>query len=116
MNTPASLGPGGRRFWEGIRESRTVPATSYALVLNACRIIDRLDEISEMFDNDELSLTVTNDRGDEVANPLLGELRQQTLALNQILKTLGFGKLEETGSAADTFDTEFKALLDAENG
>jgi diphthamide synthase (EF-2-diphthine--ammonia ligase) len=44
------------------------------------------------------SLTVVNDRGDTVANPLLTEHRMQASTLTQLLRTLGVTSLEEISS------------------
>lgn len=87
---PDGLGEGGRRLWAGLTDGRVIDAAAESLVLNACRIADRLDELTEAIGG---VLTVTNDRGDEVANPLITEHRQQLQVLRAVLASLGVGRL-----------------------
>lgn len=87
---PDGLGDSGARMWGGLAEGRALDPAAESLVLNACRVADRLDELTEEIGG---RLTVTNDRGDEVANPLITEHRQQLAVLRQVLTTLGVGKL-----------------------
>lgn len=85
------LGATGRRLWADIHEAREVPAHMSVLVLNACRIADRLDDVCAELARS--SLTVENQRGDEVANPLLVELRMQASTFSSLMSKLGVDKL-----------------------
>lgn len=90
MDVPGGLSEGGTALWEGLIKGRTFDAPTAALVLNACRVADRLDELTAEINGD---LTVMNDKGDVAANPLITEHRQQLMVLRQVLTTLGLGKL-----------------------
>lgn len=85
-----------------------VPASSNAdvaavsLVTAACRIADNLSRIAD--DMKDAPLRVENSRGDVIANPLLGEYRQQVLALRQLFITLNVGSLPEVGSGPQLFE------------
>ncbi|QGH75741.1 terminase small subunit [Gordonia phage Syleon] len=82
----------GKALWDGVKLIRRVDSAFEPLLLNACRIADRLDELNDAL---ELApLTVTNAKGDEVANPLMTEHRQQLLALRQVLHSLGIRELD----------------------
>lgn len=94
MDVPDGLGSGGSALWSGLAAGRKFDAPTAALVLNACRVADRLDELTAEIGG---QLTVENDKGDIVANPLITEHRQQLSVLRQVLTTLGVGKL---GAAA----------------
>lgn len=89
---PDDLGISGSEVWYHLLSNRTLGAVHLALIHNCCRIVDRLDELSSEIGG---RLVTTNDVGDEVANPLLTEHRQQLLALRQVLKDLGLMALPE---------------------
>lgn len=96
LNEVNGLGDSGRALWDGVQDSRKVTKAHESLLLNACRIADRLDELAYAIADS--SLTVENDRGDRVANPLLTEHRMQVSTLTQVLRTLGVTSLDEVSS------------------
>lgn len=96
---PADLGISGSEVWNHLLADRSLDAVHLALVHNCCRIVDRLDELSEEIGG---RLVVTNDMGDEVANPLLTEHRQQFLALRQVLKDLGLMELPKNSTKEES--------------
>jgi hypothetical protein len=57
-----------------------------ALLTQACRTVDRLEDIAAALE--AAPLTTTNARGDLVAHPLLVEQRQQGIALSRLLASL----------------------------
>ena len=91
-----ALGDSGRRLWNGVKATRKIEVPHEALLFNACRIADHLDKLAGEIGVS--SLTVENSRGDEIANPLLTEHRQQLLALRQVLSALGIGALDKSSS------------------
>lgn len=90
----STLNESGRELWDGVKAERRITDAHESLLFNACRIADNLDKLADQIGVS--SLTVTNSRGDEVANPLLTEHRQQLLALRQVLSSLGVEKLEKS--------------------
>src|SRR5699024_7507635 len=86
----AGLSERGKRLWADLTKGRELDAAQSALLLNMCRLADRLDDLSGAVGDE---LTVVNDKGDTVANPILTEHRQQLLAFLQVAKTLGVEKL-----------------------
>ncbi|MBS4102385.1 hypothetical protein [Tsukamurella paurometabola] len=93
MDRPVGLGSAGVQLWDALSDSFTIDGTSFVLVLNACRIADRLEDMAtEMIG---ASLTVENSKGDVISNPLLVEHRMQLATLRQILSSLGVEKLRE---------------------
>lgn len=92
----STLEGSGRALWDGVKDCRKIEPPFEALLFNACRIADNLDKLAGEIGVS--SLTVENSRGDEVANPLLTEHRQQLLALRQVLASLGIDKLDRSSS------------------
>lgn len=92
---PDDLGVSGQQVWCELLSQRRLGATHLALVHNCCRIVDRLDELAASLDG---RLVVVDDKGVEVASPLLTEHRQQFLALRSVLKDLKLMELPEVES------------------
>ncbi len=87
---PAGLMEAGETLWVSITADRELDAATRVLLVNACRIADRLDQLDTEIGGRLLSY---NQRGDEVINPLISEHRQQYTALANILGKMGLGEL-----------------------
>lgn len=98
---PAGLGPSGLELWTSITKERTLDAASKVMLVNACRIADRLDDLDREIDGRLISY---NQRGDEVINPLISEHRQQFSSLATILGKLGLGELPKPSSGPSRRD------------
>jgi hypothetical protein len=85
------LGKAGSKLWGAVAGGRELSAAHRALLLNACRIADRLDEIDEEIPR--AGLTVVNHQGTECVNPLIPEQRQQLSQLSAVLTRMGFKEL-----------------------
>lgn len=92
---PAELGESGRDLWAGVASGRGMTAASRALLLNACRMADRLDDLVEKIGG---RLTVINHQGTETINPLIAEHRMQYTALAQVLAKMGVAELPKPKS------------------
>jgi hypothetical protein len=96
VDIPSGLGQTGVALWEGISAVRDVRPEFVPLVVNACRVADRLDAIERELAESPLTVTILDKRGEcinEVAQPLLGEHRQQLNVLKTVLASLGVDKL-----------------------
>lgn len=93
--TPSGLGPSGRELYAALVEGRQVSSAHLVLVLNAARLADKCDELSEAVGG---RLTTINSQGTETINPLISELRMVTSALAQVLAKLGVGELPKVRS------------------
>lgn len=98
---PSGLGEAGEDLWASITKDRDLDAASKVLLLNACRIADRLDDLDSEIDG---RLTSYNQRGDEVINPLISEHRQQYSTLATILSKMGLGELPKPKQADSRWD------------
>lgn len=109
------LGSSGRELWDAVHDARDVQPHFRALLLNACRIADRLDELTEQIALEPVMITLYDKNGDEInkiAQPLFGEHRQQSLALRQILASMGIDKLDKSPTSDRTIEealAEFRA-------
>ncbi|ALF00308.1 terminase small subunit [Mycobacterium phage Archie] len=98
---PPGLMEAGTTLWTSITADRELDAASRVLLVNACRIADRLDQLDTEIDGRLLSY---NQRGDEVINPLISEHRQQYTALANILGKMGLGELPKPKSGESKWD------------
>lgn len=98
---PAGLLERGQELWRAVCEKRTLDAPSRVLLLNACRIADRLDALDAEIDGRLISY---NQRGDEVINPLISEHRQQYATLAGIFSKMGLGELPKPASGPSKWD------------
>ncbi|UEM46288.1 terminase small subunit [Mycobacterium phage Enceladus] len=98
---PPGLMAAGKELWESVASERELDAPSRVLLLNACRIADRLDQLDQEIDGRLLSY---NQRGDEVINPLISEHRQQYTTLANILGKMGLGELPKAKQENSRWD------------
>ncbi|GAA4399076.1 hypothetical protein GCM10023153_24710 [Ornithinibacter aureus] len=84
--TPTGLKAAGRRLWRSVVDEYELEEHEAALLLQACRIVDRLDGIDVELEG--AALVVPGERGSTKAHPLLGEQRGQMLALSRLLASL----------------------------
>lgn len=99
--TPDGLGEAGKDLWVSVNTGRRLDGPSKILLLNACRIADRLDALDSEIGGRLISY---NQRGDEVINPLISEHRQQYATLAGILARMGLGELPRASSGESKWD------------
>lgn len=85
--TPPGLKTAGRRLWRSITDEFDLAEHERILLLTACRYADTMDRFAAEMAIGQ-PLTVTNARGDEVANPRIVEMRQTGQALARVLASL----------------------------
>jgi hypothetical protein len=73
-------------LWSSVVEEYDIEEHERLLLLEACRIADRLDRLAEESAGEPL--TTENFKGDEVANPKLVEARQQGIVFARLLASL----------------------------
>lgn len=96
------LGEAGQALWDEVTKGRELSVAHKTLLLNACRIADRLDEIDKEIPRS--GLTVENHQGTETINPLIPEQRQQLAQLSAILTRMGFRELPRSGETVSVAD------------
>jgi hypothetical protein len=91
---PASLRPSGRALWRGIMRDYGLAPHEQAILLQCCRVADRLDQIeTELAD---ASLVVEGSTGQPKAHPLLAEWRAQARVLESLSRALSIPLPGET--------------------
>ena len=99
----SKLNDAGQALYDSlIPDDDTATLSARSLALQAARIVDNLERIADELGKTD-SLYSTNSRGDEIADPLLAEQRQQTLALRQLFITMGVGQLPQNAGGSTLF-------------
>ncbi|WP_154794720.1 hypothetical protein [Occultella kanbiaonis] len=83
---PRGLKKSGKALWASIVDEYDIEEHEALLLLEACRVADRLDALAVA--QRGAPLTVSNARGDEVASPYLVESRQQAIVLSRLIASL----------------------------
>lgn len=84
---PVGLGERGLKLWRDTLEELELDPDELLLLEEAARLADELDQMGVLLANS--SLLSTGSRGQQVANPLIREIRGHRLALSRILRQLG---------------------------
>lgn len=84
--TPRGLEKSGRALWRSVVDEFELEKHEELVLLEACRVADRLDRLAT--EASEKPLVVTNFRGDETTHPLLVEARQQAITLTRLIASL----------------------------
>lgn len=110
------LGEAGKNLWDDVSKGRELSTAHKALLLNACRVADRLDEIERELPTG--ILTVENHLGTVSVHPLIPEQRQQLAQLSAILTRLGYKELPRETSKKTVKDqmAEQRAKREAKKG
>jgi hypothetical protein len=93
-DVPAGLKQAGRFLWDQTMASYTLRADELLLLEQACREADLIADIQ-----DEMrfqSLTVSGSQGQDVANPLLSEIRQHRMLYGQLIGRLNLPDLDSS--------------------
>jgi hypothetical protein len=108
---PKSLKAWGKQLWDQVIEATSLDPAGYFILAEACRTADIIERLSGALASGSttwLSLAEEAEQiGDGavqiniVVNPILGEIRQQRLALRQLLAQLKLGKVEATTAEDD---------------
>lgn len=83
---PAKLKTAGRRLWDDVTSSYSLRPDEVAVLEQACRELDLVGQLERELDGADL--LVPGSRGQQIAHPLLGEVRQHRTTLRQLLRQL----------------------------
>ena len=124
MDKPLNLLLRGEALWDSVTAEREFDAAGYALLEDACRTADIIQRLSDMLDLDEASwINIMEEAGFEspkekrlIVNvrPLLGEIRQQRLAMNRLLNQLGIGHISSDDDPESRASKDFWAAKESE--
>lgn len=120
MDKPPHLEARGEALWDSVTAERDFDAAGYALLEDACRTADIIDGLSTLLNSDVDSwLNIIEDRGGDGRltlniSSLLGEVRQQRLAMNRIMNQLGIGRITVEADVESKESSEFWAAKESE--
>jgi hypothetical protein len=83
---PKGIGKAGRALWRAVTGEYDLGEHERLMLVEACRIADRLDRLHAEAESSEV--TVTNHRGDLAPHPALVEARLQAIALTRLVASL----------------------------
>jgi hypothetical protein len=83
---PSGLGRSGRALWRDLQAEFGFAAHELAILMQVCRIVDRLDAIEAELSG--ATLTVEGSTGQPKAHPLLAEWRAQARVLESLSRAL----------------------------
>src|SRR5258706_11830823 len=83
---PAGLGPSGRALWRGILADYGLAPHERVILMQCCRVADRLDAIEAELGSADL--VVTGSTGQPKSHPLLAEWRAQARVLESLSRAL----------------------------
>ena len=113
MDKPDYLAAKGSDFWDSATENVKYDAAGYVILENACRTVDIIAKLNAALASkhqDWVELVEESGIADPsvqkilvVVNPLLGEIRQQRLALRQMIAHLRIGKVAGSDAPVSNF-------------
>ena len=95
---PDSLGVRGAEFWRELHAEMEFDAKETSLLLEACRCLDMIDDLTAAIERD--GLMVTGSTGQRVVNGAVAEVRQWQASFGRLM---GLIRLPEDELAADRF-------------
>lgn len=108
MNPPADLRERGLEFWAKVTEEVKLDASGLVLLGEACRVIDRLDRLSDALNGAGRDWLKIADEVEEigrdkvkvqvVVDGLLSEARQQQLAFKSLMAQMKLGNSSDKGT------------------
>ena len=124
MQKPNNLQPRGENLWDTVTSERDFDAAGYALLEDACRTADIVQKLTDMLELDEADwINIVEDALGKsekekrlIVNvrPLLGEIRQQHLAMNRLLNQLGIGRTSSDEDPESSQSRDFWTQKEAE--
>jgi hypothetical protein len=118
---PTGLRAWGQALWDQVTEAHSFDAAGYFILAEACRTADIIEKLSGALRSnnaewiqlsDEVSQAVAENSDGRyevleislVVNPILSEVRQQRLALRQLLAQLKLGNVEVENGGESLLD------------
>lgn len=119
---PEKLGSRASHLWDDITNTAELDAAGKALLEDACRTVDIIDKLTAALRSSNQEWIRLSEEAEEIApdavkisivvNPVLGEVRQQRMALRQMLNHLkvGVAKAKPEGDTKSAFDKIIESL------
>lgn len=109
IKAPAGLDEPGRKLWDEISGKYELRADELCTLEEACREVDLIARLDDALDG--ASMMVAGSMGQQVVNPLLGEVRQHRGVLARLL---GYLRLpDDSEGTAEARSTQARAAANA---
>lgn len=95
---PRGLGAGARKVWRSITDQFDLNPAELRVLEDACREVDLIDLMEERLASQQL--IVAGSMGQDVANPLLQEVRQHRAVLTRLFAAMKLPAVDDAGGAA----------------
>lgn len=100
VSPPEGLSERGSAFWRELHEALEFDGKESALLFEACRVLDLIDDLAGVLERDG-SMTVGS-AGQPVVHPAVSEIRQLQQTFGRLMQLI---RLPEDVAAADRFHT-----------
>lgn len=99
LTKPTNLGPAGAQLWDSMTAEFDFSGEpgKVAILERACRTADQIAKLEEA--TLDTPMTAKGSMGQLVIHPFIQEIRQQTTALNALIKSLGLPETDEEAAA-----------------
>jgi len=119
MDKPEGLEPKGEKLWESITSEVELDAAGYALLEEICRTADIIARLTKKLNSKHHEwVRLVEDVGYDgdgvkvivVVDQVLSEIRQQRLAIRQMMQHLSIGRVKvKGGKSEDNFWAKYEA-------
>ena len=109
--TPDGMGARGSKFWIDSVSTYELRADELHVLEDACRELDLVDEIREQLKDAEF--VTMGSQGQDVAHPLLGEIRHHRALFARLVAQLKFPDEEDEGEAEVPTSVKNRAAAEA---
>lgn len=101
---PVDLGARGAAYWTAIQQEHELDASSTEVLVELCRLLDRLESLQEVIARD--GVTSSGSTGQLVVHPALLESRQMQAQLPRLVSALGLPPTVEDELEFERWKTE----------
>lgn len=101
---PDGLGPRGIEFWDALQSENVFDAASTARLHEACRVLDRLEDLSDVIADE--GVMSTGSTGQPVVHPAVAEARQLAGVLDRLIDSLALPPTEEEAAENERWKTQ----------
>lgn len=105
---PENLGGRGGRFWDSVTSTYMLRADELIILEDAAREINLIDRLEEAISREDAQMIVTGGYDQEVANPLITEIRQHRGMVARLVNQLKLPD-EQKPTGLSTTDAARKA-------
>ena len=111
MRAPQVLEKRGRQIWKSLSEKYEFDDHEREVLLEFCRVLDRIDSLSGRVDSD--GVMIAGSQGQQVLHPAVAEIRQQQQAAGRLLTQLNLPDAEGDVALSRQISSQAQAAANA---